>query len=413
MGKARAVSCYDIDHKSSEKPHQDSAYWEAEAKKAFAERDKLKQKLREACPSIEAEEWKKQFMHDIKWYDTYVDEKGMIKFDKLLDLIEYYESQNKYIVRIDAPCEFLKALRNIVSSNFDVSSKYHYLQSGKLASLCISAYPSIEIFLCNQLGVMIRLYTENIGYTEYDFPAQKDAFIVKPDTDPMLKEALKNNGISSPIIHSDGTPITSYEAGWNAACSARVGDNYRNRTNPFTHNSENAHRWQEGWDDFVNENSHLIAKPKTPKEIQLITWNMPIGVVAVIGAGKRLVLEIDSQTGKEKDITFDLAPNIVFDYGGKDLSFMDDMNILKKVERCVPLFEITSELCDTEKEARENAENKLQEKLKELRDEKCHTILVCKKTDLVVGAATVHMKGGVDKYVAWMEIGIAGWNKTL
>ena len=161
-------------------------YWEVEAKKAFAERDELKRKLREAAPSVAAEEHRKQFIRDIEWKTVELGKfKGITSCDgerftscdgerfslpQFYALLETIERTGKTVLRMDCPAEFITALRGLGTSLFDSSTLREFSQNGIMGSLHIPAHPGIDIFLNNKMKDKIRLFLEDVGYREYEFP---------------------------------------------------------------------------------------------------------------------------------------------------------------------------------------------------------------------------------------------------
>ena len=156
------------------------AYWEAEAKKAFKERDELKHELREVAPSIAAEEWRKQFTREIDWKDLLIEDNEYlhVSIDKVLDLIESIEKENKIIVRIDASASFIKVLKKSGDNCFRTTGKM--LQKDGLIGTFMT---SIDIFLNNSKEDKITLFLEDVNYREYDFPKHVDAEVKTPSVE--------------------------------------------------------------------------------------------------------------------------------------------------------------------------------------------------------------------------------------
>ena len=149
-------------------PDEQIDHWQAEAKKAFAERDALKAKLREAAPSVAAEDWRKQFFKDIdpstEAFPTHC------PIDFFLFHLEAAEKEGKTITRIDAPAELLKIIRKLGATMnlVDASGRTGYTDSGFVGTLNLPT--PIDIYLNNSLGGKVRLYLEKVGYREYDYP---------------------------------------------------------------------------------------------------------------------------------------------------------------------------------------------------------------------------------------------------
>lgn len=146
---------------------QASAHWEREAKKAFAERDELKKRLREASGAIGADEWRRQFVKDIDPATDPWDTNNLGEF--FHRYLESIEKENRTIVRMDVPADLLAMMRKLGRGIFDSNTAIGYRDTGLVGVL--NLITPIEVYLNNSLGGKARFYLEKVGYREYDYPA--------------------------------------------------------------------------------------------------------------------------------------------------------------------------------------------------------------------------------------------------
>ena len=170
-------------NKLSEAIEESTTYWKAEAERAFAERDAAKRRLREAVPSVAAEEWRKQFFKDIE-----LPEVMPTSVDFFLGLLESVEKENKTITRIDVPAELLRALRGFGRTVFDSATGWFFRDTGLVGTL--NLITPVDIYLNNALGGKARLYLEKVGYREYEFPAE----LAQPNGEKIVDRAIPNYG---------------------------------------------------------------------------------------------------------------------------------------------------------------------------------------------------------------------------